>query len=293
MVPSPPHDPQLGASTAALGLSDASLTLLRDLISDRAGVWFDDQKLGILADKVTELVTAQGLGSLLDYYYLLRYDAEAPRHWQRLMDRLAVPETYFWRQADQFEALARVIAPKHFERQPSARLRVWSAACCTGEEPLSVAIALAEAGIPPDRVQIAASDGSAAMVERARQGVYRERSFRQLPLSLRDKYFESSGDGGWRPRRCLTDTISWRVANLMNVAEWADLANSDVVFCRNVFIYFSERAIRRVAGEIAARMPPHGHLFLGASESLTRLGLPVELAEIDRSFVYVRERQQP
>ena len=281
----------LSSSIAALGLSDTSLLLLRDLIADRAGVYFDDNRLDLLADKLSEHLVALGIPSLLDYYYVLRYDAESERHWAWLMDRLSVPETYFWRQADQFETLARFVAPAHFERHPSRPLRIWSAACCTGEEPISIAMALAEAGLlAPGRVQIVGSDASGAMLERARAGVYRERALRQLPASLRDKYLRPEGSDAWRPAECLSNVISWHRANLMNPAEWAPFANADVVFCRNVFIYFADSGIRKVAGNIVERMPEDGHLFLGASESLTRLGLPLDLVELGKSFVYVKRK---
>ena len=279
----------LASGIAALGLSDKSLLLLRDLIVERAGVFFDDAKLDLLADKLSEHLVALGIPSLLDYYYVLRYDAEAERHWAWLMDRLSVPETYFWRQADHFETLGRIVAPAHFERHPNRPMKIWSAACCTGEEPISIAMALAEVGLlSPDRVQIIASDASNAMLDRARAGVYRERALRQLPVTLREKYLRQETSESWRPVECLTRVVTYHRANLMNPAEWSAFADADVVFCRNVFIYFSDSAIRKVAGNLVERMPAHAHLFLGASESLTRLGLPLELVELGKSFVYVK-----
>jgi len=92
----------------------------------------------------------------------------------------------------------------------------------------------------------------------------------------------------WRPRECLSRPIVWRQANLAEPSEWAAYADSDVVFCRNVFIYFSDAAIRKVGSVLGERMPVGGHLLLGASESLTRFGLPFELAEIEKSFVYIK-----
>ena len=105
------HSRSFGFGTEALSLPNATFALLRDLIEQRTGVLFDEPKRGLLADKLTELVTANGLTSFLDYYYLLRYDDAAEVHWAALMDRLAVPETYFWRQHEQFEACARILAP--------------------------------------------------------------------------------------------------------------------------------------------------------------------------------------
>lgn len=278
-----------GFGADALGFTEPVFKLLRDLIADRTGVHFADDKRDQLADKLSDLMAERGLASHLDYYYLLRYDADAERHWTALVDRLAVPETYFWRQSEQMLALANVIAPAHFERRPSAPLRIWSAACCTGEEPVSIAIALAEAGLLHQRpIEIVASDASAAMVARARLGLYGERSFRALPSDLRSRYFQREGPA-WRVDRAVHEHIRWTMANLVNAAEVAPLARADVIFCRNVFIYFADETIAQVARLFAGGLAEDGHLFLGASESLSRLATDFELAEVAGSFVYVKE----
>ena len=205
------------------------------------------------------------------------------------MNRLAVPETFFLRQFDQMTALARVVAPAFFAANPSRPLRIWSAACCTGEEPLSIAIALDQAGLlDGSSVEIDATDGSPAMIERARAGTYGGRSFRQLPDDLRAKYFEPEGDR-WRPDPRLRRQIRWNVANLARPEEIERYAAADVIFCRNVFIYFSDDAIRSVLRVFSKHMPPDGYVFLGASESLTRLGVDLELVEIGGAFGYVKE----
>jgi chemotaxis protein methyltransferase CheR len=277
-----------GYSAEILGFSEASFTLLRDLISQRAGVYFGDEKRDLLADKLSDLMAARGMSSYLDYYYLLRYDAESDRYWAELMDQLAVPETFFWRQHEQLLALSQVVAPAHFARKPGATLRIWSAACCSGEEPVSIAIALAEAGLLYDRpVEIVASDASAALLELARRGTYRERSFRQLPVALREKYF-TAGEGGWQVDPRLHARIRWVRANLVSREDVLPLARADVIFCRNVFIYFADETVARTARMFAEAMPADGVLFLGASESLTRLETDFELREIGAAFAYVR-----
>lgn len=278
-----------GYSADVLGFSESAFTLLRDLIAQRAGVFYADDKRDQLADKLSDLLAARGMTSYLDYYYLLRYDAEAARHWSELMDRLAVPETFFWRQQEQILALANVVAPRHFERHGTAApLRIWSAACCSGEEPISIAIALAEAGLLHRRpIEIVASDASGAAVERARRGLYGERSFRNLPPELRDRYFRSEG-AAWRVDPRLHGRIRWTTANLVEPDDVRPLAAADVIFCRNVFIYFSDERIGHVARLFAEGLAEDGHLFLGASESLTRLDTDFELGEVGGAFVYVK-----
>jgi chemotaxis protein methyltransferase CheR len=270
-------------------LSEATFRLLRDLIESRTGVSFTDDKRPQLADKLAELVAATGLNSFVEYYYALRYDDASGEHTAALFDRLAVPETYFWRQAEHFTALASHVAPLFFRENAGATFRVWSAACCTGEEPISIAIALAEAGLL-DRypIEIVGTDASRMMIRSATAGSYGERSFRQLPKALRDKYFDPDLRGGWRPKARLTDRIRYEVASITDPVTLSLHATANAIFCRNVFIYFGDDTIRTVANSIAALMPPDGYLFVGAAESLTRLGVNLELAQVADAFVYVR-----
>lgn len=280
------HD-GLSAGPDALGISDSSFTLLRDLIEQHLGVFYDNGKRDMLLDRLAQLTTTYGMQSFLDLYYALKYDDDAERYWRELMDQLSVPETFFWRQPEHFETLVTHVLPDHLAARGGAPLRIWSAACCTGEEPLSIAIALAEAGaFDAMRIDIIASDASPAMVERARRGLYGERSFRNLPQNLRDKYFTQTPQGA-RISEQLARRIDWRVINLMQPHEAAGVGRIDVAFCRNVLIYFSADGIRRVAAMLARQIRPGGRLFLGAAESLTRVTSAFVLTDLGKSLVYV------
>lgn len=277
-----------GTAPGRPGVSASAFTLLRDLIEQRTGVYFGDTRRDLLEDRVGELVAARGLPSMLDYYYLLKYDPGADAVWRELMDRLAVPETYFWRQPEHFAALAEVILPRYAAEPPGRPLRIWSAACCSGEEPLSIAMTLHEGGwfdrLP---LEIVGSDASPALVARARAGVYGERSLRSLSPARRERWFRREGSA-WRIDPALHARVAWTTANLLDAAQAAPLAGADVIFCRNVFIYFSDDAIRQVARMFAEHMPPRAYLFLGASESLMRLTTEFVMDEIGPAFVYVR-----
>jgi chemotaxis protein methyltransferase CheR len=277
-----------GAVPGRRSPSASALLLVRDLIVEKAGVYFGDNRLDMLEERLDEVVAARGIPSVLDYYYLLRYDPDAAAAWGELMDRLSVPETYFWRQPDQFEALVQVVLPRLAAARGGQPVRIWSAACCSGEEPLSLAMALDEAGwfgrVP---IEIVASDASAALVARARAGVYGERSLRNLSPGRRARYFTREGTG-WRIDPGLHARVRWATANLLDEAEAGPLACADVVFCRNVFIYFSDDAIRKVARMLAARMPADGYLFIAASESLMRLGTGFVMDEVGSAFAYIQ-----
>jgi chemotaxis protein methyltransferase CheR len=269
-------------------LADAAFTILRDLIHERTGVHYENGQRDLLADKLAPRLLECGLGSFLEYYYLLKYDDTADREWPRLQDALAVPETYFWREFDQVRALVEVIVPAHFAADARKPLRIWSAACSTGEEPLSILMALQEAGWLDRRpIEVRASDASSTAIARARQGTYRDRSFRALPAHLRAKYF-TPGPVGSRIAPGLLARVNWRRANLLDEAEVGDLAEAEVIFCRNVFIYFSENAVRKTVQMFCRRMPTSAYLCTGSSESLLRVATDFELIDVARAFVYVK-----
>ena len=261
--------------------------ILRDLIRDRIGVSFDDDKRDLLATKLSDRLHALSLKSYLEYFYLLRYGPGSEAEWPRLTDTLSVQETYFWRELDQVRALVDILVPEHVAagRGP---VRVWCAACATGEEPLSIAMALNEAGwFGRVEVELSASDVSPAALEKARRGFYRERSFRALPPELRAKYFTPT-DGGWKVASDLHSRIRFVSANLLEPAETSSLALAPFIFCRNVFIYFSAATVKRVVNHFAERMPKPGFLFPGVSESLLRATTVLQLEEIGKAFVYVK-----
>jgi chemotaxis protein methyltransferase CheR len=258
--------------------------LLRDLIHDRTGLFFENARLDFLLEKLEPQAQARGFRSFLDYYYALKENACG--EWDQAWEALSVQETYLWRELSQVNALVDLIVPQWFQKH-ALPFRVWSAACATGEEPFSIAIALAEAGLGTVPVEIVATDASLSALEKARRGVYREKSFRAFPPTLRQKYFEPVSDG-WKLSDQIRKQVTFARANLLEPGEVARFARVQAVFCRNVFIYFSPHAIRLTVAMIAAKMPPGGHLFVGASESLLRMTTDFELKEIGDALVYVR-----
>jgi chemotaxis protein methyltransferase CheR len=273
-----------------LSVPDGVPILLRDLVHERTGIFFEPEHFDTLLGKLRDRAVHHGCQSYLDYYYILKYEERGADEWLRVMDAFSVQETYFWRELSQVHALTNSVVPQWFERSV-ARLQIWSAACATGEEPYSIVIALLEAGLGHLPITICASDASEAAIEKARRGIYRERSFRALPIELQQKYFQRV-EQGWQLTPDVMRRVSFQRANLISAAETGSLASSPIIFCRNVFIYFSADSIRRSLGVFAERMPAGGHLFVGASESLLRLTPDFDLREVDGAFVYVRNGQE-
>jgi chemotaxis protein methyltransferase CheR len=275
------------SSAPLLATPEGLSLLIRDLIHERLGLFYDPTRLDVMLDKLTPLAQAQGCRSFVDYYYLLKDNVIAHARWQEVMDALSVQETYFWRELDQVKALAEKLVPLWFKERVRP-LRIWSAACATGEEPYTIAIALEEAGHGNLPIDIVGSDGSPAALAKAQKGLYRERSFRTLPAELRSKYFEER-EGGWQISPHIQRRVRFQRANLVVEPEIMSLASSPIVFCRNVFIYFSPNSIKRTLQVLAGQMEPGSHLFVGSSESLLKLTNEFELEELGSAFVYVRK----
>ncbi|HEY7058770.1 MAG TPA: protein-glutamate O-methyltransferase CheR [Vicinamibacterales bacterium] len=272
-----------------LGLSMAAMPLLRDLVHERTGLYFAADRFDMLADRLAPLVLERGFDSFLDYYYLLKYDACANVEWAKLIDALVVGETYFWREADQIQAVVSEVVPSLVRARPADPVRLWVVPCATGEEPLTIAMMLDHAGwFERARFEIHASDASQAAIERAKTGRYRERAFRSLPPELRDRYFRQDRDAWVVDPRLHRRVTSWSVVNLMD-NEMPFPAQVPIVFCRNVFIYFSEPGVRRVVERFATAMSTPGYLCVGASESLLKVTTRFELQEIAGAFVYVKQ----
>ena len=272
--------------------------LLRDLVHERTGLYYTDAKIDIFLGKLSSLIAERADDSIMDYYYILKDDSGRAKEWPRVFDALTVQETYFWREMEQIRVLVDVIVPEYFKTHPGGTLNIWSAACASGCEPLTIAMALEEAGwFDREKILIHASDASPRAIERARRGVYRENCFRRLPPAIREKYFvrlraasDCAGDESMSQASShLHSKVRWQVANLMCETDIAMIVMaSPVIFCRNVFIYFSHFAVGKTIHAFSERMPRPGYLFVGMAESMMKETAGFDVHEVGDSFVHVR-----
>lgn len=271
-------------------LSEAEFIILRDLIHEQLGLYYQNNKRDALEDKLLPLVVERNFESFLDYYYLLKYDTSAENEWLKVTDVLRVTETYFWREIDQITTLINVLLPEYFSQPRVRTLRIWSAACSTGEEPLSIAIALQEAGwFNRASIEIVASDLSQTAVAKAKQGIYRTYALRNLPAYLRGKYFQAEPNGMWRILPEIHACVRWTTANITVRQDIAQLAQVPFIFCRNVFIYFSNDMVKKTVSQFFELMPTPSYLFVSASESLLKSTTDFELQEMSGTFIYVKQ----
>jgi chemotaxis protein methyltransferase CheR len=266
-----------------LAVSPQVIALLGALVEERTGIEYDFRDAEIFASKLLGRASEVGFESALDYYYFLRYDAGSAAEFEALIEALVVTETYFFRESEPLRTVVdQIIVPA---ARSGARPRIWSAACASGDEPLTLAMMLEEAGVLAS-TQIVASDLSLRALRRARERGYGARSLRSLPPSA-SRWMRMEGDRAHVEPR-LFDCIDWRRVNLTSAPDVGALGMFDVIVCRNVLIYFSDETIQRVVRTMAGQLDRGGRLLVGASESLMRFGTLLECEERRGIFLYRR-----
>jgi chemotaxis protein methyltransferase CheR len=270
-----------------LPLSPQVYAILSALIEERTGLHYELHECDLLADRVTPRAVERGFDSLLDYYYFLRYDPGADAELRLLVEALVVNETYFFRELPALKVLVEDFVPKLIAE--GGRPRIWCAACATGEEPLTLAMLLDQAGLL-DQVTIVASDISNRALAQAKTGLYRRRSLRSLPEGVVGRWLEGHEDG-MRVAPRIAQAVDFRRVNLVDTGELATMGQFDAIICRNVLIYFQDQTIERVVANLYQRLLPNGYLVVGASESLLRFNVPFACEEQRGAFFYRKVRQ--
>jgi len=252
-----------------LDISDHEFSAVRDLIRERFGIYYDDQKRFLLLSRLSTRLARRGLETYAQYVQFLRFDARREDEWNDLASALSNNETYFFRERAQLKTLAGAVLDELGSR--ASRLRLWSSACSSGEEPYSLAISLIESGkIPDARISIRATDISPRALELAAKAFYRALSFRATEPAMIQRWFQPEGDGFIVSER-VKRLVSFGRLNLLDATAVAAEGPFDAIFCRNVLIYFDKETQKRVVESFAKALRPGGYLFLGHAESLFHL----------------------
>ncbi|MBI5235775.1 MAG: protein-glutamate O-methyltransferase CheR [Deltaproteobacteria bacterium] len=271
-------------------LSPETFRLLRDVIYVRSGIAFAEAKTYLLETRLSRRLEIRGLKTFEDYYYFLTYDPEREQEFTQLLNVIVTNETSFFRDQTQLDVFSKGVVPRIMEeksRSGSKNLRIWSAACSTGEEPYTLAMLLMEAGLPAKgwTIEIVASDISEIVLRAAEAGHYDKYSLRNTPDVYQKKYFSNSADA-FSIKESVRGFVRYKRINLIEANDTRSVIGFDVIFCRNVFIYFDDVSKKRAVSHLYDSLARGGYLFVGFSESLhniTRLFKPVS---IDRSLVY-------
>lgn len=278
----------------AYQMSEEEFRLIRDLIYNHCGMYFAPESKYILEKRLSLRLAYHNIGSYKDYYLLLKYDVLKDREMSDLMDVITTNETYFFREAFQLKAFTDEIIPEIVEakaKKGDRSLRIWSAGCSTGEEPYSIAMLLLETGLFKGwRIEIIGTDISQRVLQQARKGVYGKSSFRATDAAYVERYFEEQ-DGGCRINDKVRELVTISQLNLFDHNRLALLGRMDIIFCRNVIIYFDQIAKKKVVEAFCQSLYPGGFLLLGHSESLMNISTLFSLRHLKNDMVY--QKPQP
>ena len=275
-------------------LSEEEFRRLCDFLYRRTGMVFTEAKRYYVERRVFERMAATGSGTFASYFARLRSDAEGEVEY--FVNAFTVNETYFYREDHQLRCLtAELLADRLRLKGQEHAIRIWSVPCSTGEEPYSIAIWLLENWPMVDKyeIEIVGSDIDTGVLERARSGVFGKRALMRLSPYLVEKYFAPAGFETWKILDDLRNSVRFSRVNIVEPAETRPHGQFDVIFCRNVLIYFDD-ASRRVAAEnLYENLAPGGYICLGHSESMSRITPLFEVRRFADAIVYQRTVGEP
>jgi len=280
-----------GSEVAPL-LSADELARFCEYIYRRTGLTFGETKRYYVDRRVAERMAATGDATFAAYFARLRtHDREL----EATVNAFTVNETYFYRELHQLRCLSRSLLPEIAARRgPGDRIRIWSAPCSTGEEPYSIAIWLLENWPLVDayNVEINGSDIDSGALDEARDGRYEARALSRLPREVVEAYFHEPYGGQARTSRQiiadLRESVTYSTVNLIDRASVTAHGQFEVIFCRNVLIYFDEASRRTAAEHLFASLRPGGFLCLGHTESMGRIDDRFVVRRFDDAVVYQR-----
>ena len=275
-------------------LSEEEFRLLRDLIHERFGLFFDDNQRGSLRSRLTGRLATLDLGSFEDYYHYLRFGPERAEELQRMVTHLTNNETYFYREMPQLQVFAETVlrAVKEVKTSNGQRtLRILSAGCSTGEEAYTLAMIVYDSGqfFWSWDVQVIGMDVDGVALDKARRAVYHHNSFRGVSPAVKERHFVPATPGAAQVKDSIRRLVAFRPGNIVEPASFAGLPPLDVIFCRNVLIYFSEAMILRVVRLFHDALAPGGYVFLGHAESLSRITDMFTPIRFQGAMVYRKE----
>jgi chemotaxis protein methyltransferase CheR len=278
----------------ALPVSPADCSRVCEFLYRRTGMVFTEEKRYYVERRVNERMRATGSASFNSYFALLRIDVAGEI--EQFVNAFTVNETYFYRESHQLRCLTKDLLADRVKRTgPAKAIRIWSLPCSTGEEPYSIAIWLLQNWPSVDAfdIEIVGSDIDTRVLAAAREGVFGKRALMQLPADVIDKYFVPLDDEQWRLLDDIRGSVLFAPVNLIDAPATATFGRFDVIFCRNVLIYFDD-ASRRVAAEnLYESLLPGGFLCLGHSESMSRISPLFEVRRYSDAIVYQRPEANP
>ena len=270
-------------------MSDEEFFLLRDCVYSYCGIFFDKESKYLFEKRLNRRLSALNLGSFNDYYHFLKYNRTKEQELLDIMDVLTTNETYFFRENFQLKAFTDEIIPELIQRKKAAgnrSLRIWSAGCSTGEEAYTIAMLLHGIWqLNEWNIEIIGTDISQRVLQKARTAVYGKSAFRATDEEYVRRFFVEQEDG-FKICDEIRNLVTISHLNLFDVNRMMLLGKMDLIFCRNVIIYFDASSKKKVVEAFFHSMNSSGFLLLGHSESLMNITTMFSLRHFKNDMVY-------
>jgi chemotaxis protein methyltransferase CheR len=273
-------------------ISDDDFEKFREYFYRKTGISFEPSKRYFVDKRLAERVEATGSGNFRGYFTMLRFQASG-EELQQLTNLMTVNETYFLREEYQFQCMVDSLMPELVGRKADkSPLRIWCIPSSSGEEPYSVALYLTErwAGINDWDVEIISSDIDTSILKKARAGLYSPRSVQHVPAPWLKKYFSRIGN---EYQLCddLRQAVEFTRVNLSEPADTRAYRNFDIIFCRNLLIYYDDVSRKAAAETFFDALKPGGFICLGHSESMSRISSLYKVRKFPAAIVYQKSTE--
>ena len=269
-------------------ISDEEFKMLSQLINEVSGLFYDSGKKFIIENRLTARLKELHFSTFKEYYYYLKYDPKRNAEIDKILDILTTNETFFFREMTQIKILTEEIIPEHIN-QNKKNIKIWSAASSSGEEGYTIAMELVEKNYFKNaQIEIIGTDISLKVLELAKKAVYSQFSFRAANKYYLDKYFLPAG-ADYALKDTIKHLVKFERFNLLDDFGYNKYRNLDVIYCRNVLIYFEDEVKKRVVNNLYKCLNPGGVLFLGHSESLFKFSVAFELKQFKNGLGYIKK----
>jgi len=272
-----------------VSVSPSEFNAFRQFLERKSGIVLGDNKQYLVTSRLKRLLDEHGITSLTELMNQLQARSRSALQ-DKVIDAMTTNETLWFRDTYPFEVMKNKVIPELLEKQPSQRLRVWSAACSSGQEPYSLSMIMdeyerAHLGQVKAGMQIIATDLSPTMLQACKVGDYDSLAIaRGLSQERLQRYFDKTPAGRWMVKPEIKSRVEFRALNLLD--SYAGLGKFDVVFCRNVLIYFSAEAKKDILTRMHTTLKPGGYIFLGASEALNGLPELYSMVQCNPGIIY-------
>ncbi|MGC8594378.1 MAG: CheR family methyltransferase [Candidatus Kryptoniota bacterium] len=280
-------------SSGAVIMTDDYFSKLRKFIYEHTGIFYADNKKYLLESRISRRLAALRMPGFAEYLSYLN-NGGASDELTHLVNSITINETFFFRNEPQLKALENSIIPAIIKKRtgdPGLKVKIWSAACSTGEEPYTIAMIIHDkfmAHHPSVNFEIIGTDINTAVIETARRGIYRDYSVKNVPMYYQQKYFTRDGER-YILSEDILEMVQFRSLNLFDSQAMKEMAGFDIIIAANVLIYFDINSKQRVVTSLYDSLNSGGFLLLGFSETLYGISQAFKPVHFDRTIAYGKE----